>query len=360
METIVFTGGGTGGHVYPGIAVIERLRREWTGNILWVGSSKGMERAILEGRGIPFRGVPSGKLRRYFSLRTGIDAFRVLGGFFASLVLFIRVRPRAVFSKGGYVSVPPVYAARLLGIPVVSHESDFDPGLATLLNARCSRKVLVPYEDSADTFPPALRDRIVVTGNPVREEMLSGSPDEGFRFLGFSRDKPVLLVVGGSQGAREINSLVRSVLEDLLRFCQVVHQMGPLEFEPLEKPGYRAVPYLYGELPGVLAAADAVVSRAGAGALWEILAAGKPALLIPLRGPGTRGDQVRNAEYFRKIGAAMVLAEDAIDPDRFLAAVRDLLGPAAEKMRENIRGTAAGGAADRIVRIIMDTITKEP
>jgi UDP-N-acetylglucosamine--N-acetylmuramyl-(pentapeptide) pyrophosphoryl-undecaprenol N-acetylglucosamine transferase len=358
-QTIVFTGGGTGGHVYPGIAVLERLRKEWAGDVLWVGSAKGMERAILEARAIPFYGVPSGKLRRYFSLRTAVDAFRVLGGFFVSLMLFIKIRPRMVFSKGGYVSVPPVYAARLLGIPVISHESDFDPGLATLMNARCSRKVLVPYEDSAAAFPAALRDRLVVTGNPVREEIFSGSADEGFRFLGFSRDKPVLLVLGGSQGAREINILVRSVLDELLRFCGVIHQMGPLEFEPLERPGYRAVPYLYGELAGVLAAADAVVSRAGAGALWEILAAGKPSLLVPLRGQGTRGDQVRNAEYFRKIGAAAVLSGDPIDPGRFLDAVRDLFGPGAEKMRDRIRGIEARGASDRIVRIIMETMAKE-
>lgn len=360
MSTIVFTGGGTGGHVYPGIAVIQALRKTWSGSFLWIGSKSGMERAIVEAAGIPFAAIPSGKLRRYFSVRNVLDVFRVAGGVLASFFLFLRRRPVLVFSKGGYVGFPPVFAARLLRIPVVAHESDADPGLATLLSAPFADRILVPYEESSRHFPARFRSRITVTGNPVREEIAAGSAREGLEIAGFPDDRPVLLVLGGSQGAREINSLVRGALDELLAFCRIVHQMGEGEYEPLDRPGYYARPYFTSELPHLLAAASAVVSRAGAGSLWEFLAAGLPALLLPLRGAGTRGDQVRNAELFERLGAARVLRDEPVRTEDFVAGVRRLLEPeTAAGMRRAIRGISAGGAAERIAGIVMECVDKE-
>ncbi len=360
MDVIVCTGGGTGGHVYPGLAVIEELNRRWKGDVLWVGSSDGMERAIVEAAGLRFRGIPSGKLRRSFSPANVPDAFRVLAGLAASLRLFRKIRPALVFSKGGYVSVPPVVAAWLLGIPVVTHESDLDPGLATRLNAPFCRKILVPYEESLSHFPAKLSPKLRVTGNPVREAIRTGSPEKGLELLGFSGKKPILFVLGGSQGAREINVLARTALPKLLEFCDVVHQMGEGEFEPFEAEGYRAFPYLRAEFPHVLAASTAVVSRAGAGSLWEFTAAGKPALLVPLRGSGTRGDQVRNAELFERLGAARVLLDDPIAPDAFLEEVRTVLDPEiGREMRERIRAVGRDDAAEKIAELLLDEMKKE-
>jgi UDP-N-acetylglucosamine--N-acetylmuramyl-(pentapeptide) pyrophosphoryl-undecaprenol N-acetylglucosamine transferase len=362
MRVIVFTGGGTGGHVYPGIAVIERLREVWDGDILWIGSKGGMEESLVEAWNIPYKGIPAGKLRRYFSPRNFFDAFRVLLGFFEALLIFLKRRPLLVFSKGGYVSFPPVFAAWLLRIPVAAHESDLDPGLATLLGAPFARRICVPYEESASRFPARCRKKLVVTGNPVRRAIFAGSAAEGRRILGFSGNKPILLALGGSQGAREINLLVRAVLDDLLPLWDIVHQMGGGEYEALSRPGYYAAPYFSAELPHILASAEAVVSRAGAGSLWEFLAAGKPALLIPLRGSATRGDQLRNAELFERLGAAHVLKDEPIKPGDFAAALGRLLDPNERaKMTEAIRGLAGTGenAAARCVNIILELMGNE-
>jgi UDP-N-acetylglucosamine--N-acetylmuramyl-(pentapeptide) pyrophosphoryl-undecaprenol N-acetylglucosamine transferase len=332
----VFTGGGSGGHVYPGLAVIERLRTKWNGELLWIGSRGGMEKAIVESWTVPYRGIPSGKLRRRFSPRNLSDALRVVLGIFAAFFIFLARRPSVLFSKGGYVSFPPVFAAWLLRIPALTHESDLDPGLATLLNAPFVKKICVPYEESSEYFPARFRKKLAVTGNPVREEIFWGRAEEGLRLTGFSGDKPIVLVLGGSLGAREINTLVRSALEELLPLVDIVHQTGEGKYEEISRPGYYAAPYFTGELPHILAAASAVVSRAGAGCLWELLVLEKPALLIPLRGEGTRGDQVRNARLFERLGAAKVLADEAVRPEDFTAALKAVV--------EQARGQSPGQA----------------
>ncbi|MDR3201072.1 MAG: undecaprenyldiphospho-muramoylpentapeptide beta-N-acetylglucosaminyltransferase [Spirochaetales bacterium] len=348
----VFTGGGTGGHVYPGIAVIERLREVREGEVLWIGSRGGMEKDIVESwasriPGITYKEIPSGKLRRYFSLKNFTDIFRIARGFFAALWIFLKRRPAVVFSKGGYVSFPPVFAAWLLRVPVITHESDLDPGLATLLNAPFAKKICVPYEESAAHFPARFRKKLVVTGNPVRREIFSGKAEEGLRLTGFSGAKPIVFVLGGSLGAQEINALVRAALDELLPVCDIVHQTGEGKYEDISRPGYFAAPYFTGELPHILAAACAVVSRAGAGSLWEFLAAQKPALLIPLRGPGTRGDQLRNAALFERMGAADVLSGDAITHEAFAAAVKALIEPSRrEAMLGAIRRAAGHDGKD--------------
>ena len=364
---VLFTGGGTGGHVYPGLAILSHLRKRGPYEVAWIGSKKGVERSLVEEEGVPFIGIPAGKFRREFSLKNFTDLFRVAGGIVASLYRLQRLKPHLLFSKGGFVSVPPVLAAFVLRIPVISHESDMDPGLATRLALPVARKLLVPFPESVEKYPIRYRSKLVVTGNPVREEIFQGSPEVGRRLLGLREGKPILLVLGGSQGAMEINRLVWSSLEELVKDFQVVHQVGPLHTETPELEeisrleGYVAKGYFKGELPHVLATADLVVSRAGAGTLWEQAALCKPMLLIPLRGTGTRGDQVRNARLFELHGWAKALYDEPIPKERFLSEVRSLWDRhTSEDLRASLRRLDVRGAAERIVRVIQEELGQIP
>ncbi|MDR1933892.1 MAG: glycosyltransferase [Spirochaetales bacterium] len=357
---VVFTGGGTGGHVYPGLAVLERLRESRDCDFLWIGSAGGMEQAIVRSWNIPYRGIPSGKLRRYFSLRNFTDVLRIGLGFFAALFIFLRRRPAVVFSKGGYVSFPPVFAAWLLRIPAITHESDFDPGLATRLNAPFVKKICVPYGESLSHFPARFRGKLAVTGNPVRREIFLGRAEEGLRIAGFSAEKPLLLVLGGSLGAAEINALARASLDSLLPYMNIVHQTGEGKYEEIPRPGYFAAPYFSAEFPHLLAAAAAVVSRAGAGSLWEFLAAEKPALLIPLKALTSRGDQLRNARLFEELGAAKVLDAEPVSAEDFTAAVKALLDSGVcdtmKKAMRRIAGKEGKDAAALCAGMVLDYI----
>lgn len=328
MVNIAFTGGGTGGHIYPGLAVAEALKIRLEGQeyrIFWIGSGKGMDRSIVEGAGLEFFGIPAGKLRRYFSLRIITDVFKVAAGFFAARGILKKQKADILFSKGGFVSVPPCAAAASLHIPVFTHESDFSPGLATRLNLRFVQKtggrVFIAYADTAKFLPAALQGRVTVSGNPVRRVFHAtgasseigsegaADPAKGRVFLKLGPDVRILLVLGGSQGAMEVNNLIRGALGELRRHYTVVHQYGPGQrWDVPQAEGYIPLPYINEEMPHVLAAAELVVGRSGAGTVWESAALGKPMILIPLSGSGTRGDQVENARFFEREGAAMVLA----------------------------------------------------
>ena len=311
MASIGFTGGGTGGHIYPGLAIISWLEKSYPARIFWIGSNRGMDKSIVDRAGIVFYGIPSGKLRRYFSLRNLIDIFRVLAGIFASFVILRKERPALLFSKGGFVSVPPCAAAKLLGIPVFTHESDFSPGLATLINARFAEKIFIPYRESSSFFPDKFRAKTCVSGNPVRLEFAGADPAKGRIFLGLEAGERVLLVLGGSLGSREINDLIKACLPRLIKYYTVVHQTGEdkSDAQPVMEH-YKPYTYFREEIPHVIAAAELVVCRSGANTIWECKSLDKPMILIPLRGQGTRGDQVENAQLFEKAGAAICLTED--------------------------------------------------
>jgi len=324
MKRIAITGGGTGGHVYPALAVYEELKKRGYSDFYWIGSSRGMERNIIKNWDIPYYGIPSGKLRRYISLENIIDVFRIAAGFFRALRVLIKRPPDILFSKGGYVSVPPVIAAKILKIPVVSHESDADPGLATKINARFSDKIAVPYSSTKRCFPNTLHSKITVTGNPIRSDIQKGDAEYGRKLVGAPSGKRILLVMGGSQGARQINTLISEVRDSLTSYWFVVHQMGRREFKPVQAQDYFAAPYFSDEYAHLLRAADLVVSRSGAGALWECAAAGKPMVLIPLLGSATRGDQAKNADIFEKAGAAIVLSGSACTPEAFIKTIHTL------------------------------------
>jgi len=322
-----FTGGGTAGHIYPGLAVVDELKALCPElSFLWIGSSQGMDKHIVEESGSVdlFKGIASGKLRRYFSFKNFIDVFKIFFGFIASFFILLKYKPLFLFSKGGFVSVPPCFAAKLLGIPVYTHECDFSPGLATKLNARFAKKIFLSYEETRTFFPKEKQNTLLVFGNPVRPIFYKTDAKFGFDFL-FKENqelyetiktKPLLLVLGGSLGARQINKLVEENLEWLCEHCIVVHQRGKNTLLT-ETPYKEYLPYefIYSEMPHVLAAADIVLSRAGANSLSEALVLQKPMILIPLMGSGTRGDQVENAQNLEKNKAAQVLLAENANAD---------------------------------------------
>ncbi len=357
---IAFTGGGTGGHVFPGLAVIEALRERWPGRIVWIGSGKEVERRAVEAAGVEFFSIPSGKLRRSISLKNVGDAFKVVAGYLAARRVLRELRPALLFSKGGYVSVPPCMAASSLGIPVFTHESDLSPGLATRLNAKRAERILVSWERTVDDLPEGRRARAVAVGNPVRRAIREGDAAAGRGWLGFDDDLPIVLVLGGSQGARQVNELIAAILPELAGKARVAHQTGPgnAPVRPADG-GYKGFEFVSDELPDLYAAADVIVGRAGAGTLWEGAASGKPMVFIPL-GSGSRGDQVENARLLASRGGAVCLAGSDATPEALLAALEPLLSdPAARAAMAAAAGeTARPDAAAAIAGMILDRVLK--
>jgi len=356
VPVIVFTGGGTGGHVYPGIAVWQALRQKLGDQVrfVWIGSATGIERSIVESLGLEYRAISTGKLRRYFDWKNFTDLLRIAAGYFQAKKHLRQLRPVFVFSKGGFVSVPPVRAARALKIPVYSHESDLDPGLATRLNLSSSRLVFCAYPESVAHFPEKAQNRVVVTGNPVRNELFSGDPGWIRRTWKVPEGAKVLLVLGGSLGARQVNQLVADSLTRLEGKLFVLHQTGN-QWEPLaDTPWYASRPFFSTEMPHLYAGADVIFGRSGAGTLWEAAATGVPLILLPL-GAGSRGDQVRNAELFAARGAARVLgAEDG--PEALLKALNTWFdAPATLAAAKAALATFdAAGAASRIAAAVLE------
>ena len=345
---VFFTGGGTGGHIYPGLAVADELKTLSSSKnkeikICWIGCSKGMDKKIVEKATGPdgnptinkFYGIPSGKLRRYFSLKNFSDLFRIAGGFFAALHILRREKPGILFSKGGFVSVPPCLAAKLLHIPVYTHECDFTLGLANRLNFKSADFMFVSYEETKKRLGTENQKRVIVTGNPVRPVFYKTDAAKGREFLGLSKDsaKPVLLVLGGSSGARQINQLVYDNIDFLCKNFTVVHQTGLLNADDDKsaqlveeyKDSYKPYNFIYQEMPDVVSAADLILSRAGANSIWEAAVLAKPMLLVPLCGSGTRGDQVDNAEFFKEHGAAEVLLGDQADSQHLVEELTKML-----------------------------------
>ncbi len=332
---IAFTGGGTGGHIYPGLAIIEELHSlGFKGRIVWIGSEKELDRSIVTGQGIEYYAIPSGKFRRELSLRNISDLGRIASAYFRVRDILKDIQPSILFSKGGYVSVPPCWAACSLGIPVITHESDASPGLATRLNSKKASLILTSWEVTAQYFPKSLRSKIIRTGNPVRPDILYGDRQRGLSMLEFVDEKPVLFVLGGSQGAQEVNDIVLSSLSLLVPLVQIVHQTGWANFDevkaripddPAVRRAYRPLPYIGSEIADIYAASTIIAGRAGAGTIWESASLGKPMILIPLSGSGTRGDQVENAALAARSGIATVLQGPTISSDSFVDAVKKYL-----------------------------------
>jgi UDP-N-acetylglucosamine--N-acetylmuramyl-(pentapeptide) pyrophosphoryl-undecaprenol N-acetylglucosamine transferase len=359
LQVIVFTGGGTGGHVYPGIAVLQAMKASVgdRARFVWIGSETGIEKSIIEGLAgtlsIEYRAIATGKLRRYFDWKNFTDLARIVKGYFQARRILKSLKPAFVFSKGGFVSVPPARAARALKIPVYSHESDLDPGLATKLNLGASAQVFCPYPESVAHFPETARSRLLVTGNPVRSELFSGDPQWVRTAFSVPAGARVVLVLGGSLGARQVNELVAASLPLLEGKVFVVHQTGKEWTALADTPWYVSRPYFGAEMADLYAGADVIFGRAGAGTLWEAAATGTPLVLLPL-GAGSRGDQVRNAELFASRGAARVLGPHD-GPDALAAALGSFLDDADGYHRAQgaLAAFGAQGAAAKIAAAVL-------
>lgn len=347
-NVICFTGGGTAGHIYPGLAVVDELKTIYSKNnenvyAIWIGSSKGMDKNIvtksIDANGNKtaqrFYGIPSGKLRRYFSVKNFFDIFKIIAGFFCSFFIFIKEKPAVLFSKGGFVSVPPCLAAKILKIPVYTHECDFTLGLANRINLKSAKKMFVSYIETKDNISDSEKNKVIVTGNPVRSVFYNTNMQKGLNFLGLNSDykKPILLVLGGSLGASQINQLVYENIVFLCKNFIVVHQTGLINTQKdiskslseEYKNQYFPYEFIYEQMPDVLSCADVVLSRAGANSIWEAAVLLKPMILIPLCGNGTRGDQVDNALFFEKKGAAKVLVGKDADSEHFVSTLSEFI-----------------------------------
>ena len=322
MKKIVLTGGGTAGHVTPNIALMPKLK-ELGYEIYYIGSYDGIEKKLIEQMGIPYYGISSGKLRRYFDWKNFTDPFRVLKGFGEAKKLLKKLQPDVVFSKGGFVTVPVVQAAKRCHIPTIIHESDMTPGLANKLAIPAATKVCCNFPETVKYLPEG---KAALTGSPIRQELLHGTRLAALNFCGFTSGRPVLLVIGGSQGSVAVNTAIRNILPDLLKTFQVIHLCGKgnLDTGLEHTDGYVQFEYIQKELADLFALADVVVSRAGANAICELLALRKPNLLIPLPASASRGDKLLNARSFRQQGFSMVLEEESITSETLLSSILEL------------------------------------
>jgi UDP-N-acetylglucosamine--N-acetylmuramyl-(pentapeptide) pyrophosphoryl-undecaprenol N-acetylglucosamine transferase len=310
-KKIIMTGGGSAGHVTPNIALFPKLK-ELGYDIQYIGTENGIERKLIEDENIKYHIISSGKLRRYFDLKNFTDPFKVIKGIFDAKRILKQEKPDIVFSKGGFVSVPVVLGAFLNKIPIIIHESDITPGLAN--------KIAMPYATKiCVTFPEALnhvnKKKAVLTGSPIRKELLQGSKIKGKNISGFVDDKPIVLIIGGSLGSRAINNLVREALDELLKNFNVINICGKGNVDESlnNKTGYKQFEYVKEDLTNLLACADLVIARAGANVIFELLALRKPNLLIPLSAKASRGDQILNADSFEKQGFSMVVQEEELN-----------------------------------------------
>ena len=355
MKKIILTGGGTAGHVTPNLALIPELREKGF-EILYIGSYNGIEKDLITEAGIEYRPISSGKLRRYFDIKNFTDPFRVMRGFFQSRRIMKAFRPDVVFSKGGFVAVPVTLAARTLRVPVISHESDMTPGLANKLAMPSATKICCNFPETLNYLP---KDKAVLTGSPIRKELLSGSREEGLKEAGFDGQKPVLLVIGGSLGAVHINDMVRKVLGRLLPDFDIIHICGKgnVSEELIGTPGYVQYEYVGAKLRDLFAAADIMVYRAGANAICEILALRKPNLLIPLPKSASRGDQILNAGSFEKQGFSKVLFEEDMTEDSFISSVNELWRDRESYIR-NMESSPLSDAVGKITALIEETCNR--
>ena len=319
MKKIVMTGGGTAGHVTPNIALFPRLK-ELGYEIHYIGSYTGIEKSLIEAQGIPYYGISSGKLRRYFDPKNFSDPAKVVKGYFQAKKLLKKIKPDIVFSKGGFVSVPVVLAAKHSHIPAIIHESDLTPGLANKLAIPSASKVCCNFPETLKHLPEG---KAVLSGSPIRAELLNGSREKALTFTGLDGSKPVLLIVGGSTGSKFINETVRRLLPNLMKTYDIIHLCGKGNIDPTLNhcDGYRQYEYINQELPDLLSLAEIVISRAGANAICELLALKKPNILIPLSAAASRGDQILNAQSFEKQGFSYVLDEDTLTDAQLLTAV---------------------------------------
>ena len=351
----VFTGGGTAGHITPNIALIPLLQQKGY-TVHYIGRENGIERELIENMpGVTYHGISAGKLRRYSNIKNLTDPFRVMKGYFQSMALMKELKPAGVFSKGGFVSVPVVMVAGAHHVPVVIHESDMTPGLATKLCLPTAKKACTTFEKTAEI----LGEKGLCTGTPLRNELLHGSSEVARRLLGLDH-KPVILVMGGSLGAKAVNDQIRAVLPRLLPSFNVIHICGSGKLdETLHYPGYVQREYINERLPDIMALADIVVSRAGSNSINEFLALHKPMLLIPLPAEHSRGDQLDNAEEFERRGYAKKMLEEEITADSLVCEIKNLFDER-RRYAEAMEKSGSHLGREKVFGVIMEVMEKYP
>lgn len=351
---IIMTGGGTAGHVTPNLALVPKLK-EMGFDIKYIGSYDGIEKEIIGDAKIPYYTISSGKLRRYFDMKNFTDPFKVIKGVYQAKRILDKEKPNVIFSKGGFVAVPVVIAASMKKIPVISHESDLTPGLANKLSAPFCDKLCVTFRESLNYVKDG---KGVLTGTPIRKEILCGNKLKGIELTGFKNNKEIILVIGGSLGAKSINDEIRLHLNEILKEFNIIHICGKgnLDSKMNNIEGYKQFEYVKDELPHFLQAADYVVSRAGANVIFELLALKKPTLLIPLSKKISRGDQILNANSFEKEGYSLVLDEDEMMEKHNLIAKLKELKSKKSTLITNMKNSDVKNGVEGILSIIMKSI----
>lgn len=349
MKRIVLTGGGTAGHVTPNIALLPELKNHGY-DIHYIGSKDGIEKELIKEFDIPYYGISTGKLRRYFDVKNFTDPFRVLKGCQEASSLIRKLKPNVVFSKGGFVSVPVVWAAKAHHVPAILHESDMTPGLANKLCLRQATKICTNFPETANMLPAG---KAILTGSPIRKELFSGNKLEGLSFCDFNITKPVILIIGGSLGSVIINEAVRSILPVLLEHFQIVHLCGKGKVDESlnHLKGYVQFEYIKKELSDIIDAADLVISRAGANAICELLALKKPNILIPLSAAESRGDQILNARSFEQQGYSYVIQEENLNAETLKQALRTVYEKRTQYV-EAMEQSPLSNPIDKIISII--------
>jgi UDP-N-acetylglucosamine--N-acetylmuramyl-(pentapeptide) pyrophosphoryl-undecaprenol N-acetylglucosamine transferase len=355
VKKIILTGGGTSGHVTPNIALIPELKKQGF-EIHYIATEDGMERKLIEKEGIPYHPISAGKLRRYLDIKNFTDTIKISKGFFQALSIINRLKPQVVFSKGGFVSCPVVWAAKLKGVPVIIHESDMTPGLANKLSIPFAKKVCYNFPETAKYLP---KEKAVATGLPVRKSLLTGNVEKGREICGFSGDKPVIMVTGGSQGSVFLNNAVRGSLNELLKKYQVCHICGKGHIDEKYNNirGYKQFEYVNEEQPHIFAMSDLVISRAGATSLYELLALKKPNILVPLSKSASRGDQILNAASFKKQGFSFVIVEEELNKDMFVENINKTYQNRHNYINAMSKISSMDGTS-RVMDIIMENMKK--
>lgn len=357
-KTIVFTGGGTAGHVTPNLALIESYAPDEV-NVCYIGSIHGIEKKLVKAMGIPFYAIHTGKFRRELTWKHLTEPFKLIYGMWEAYRLLGQLKPDLVFSKGGFVALPVVWMASLRKIPVVAHESDMTPGLANRLCMPFVKKLCA-------NFPQLLThvkapERLVVTGTPIRQMMIKGQAVQGRLLSGLQQDKPIILVMGGSSGSVIINKIIRQALPKLLESFQLIHitGQGHLDEKLLGTTGYFQIEYAHLEMGDLLAASDMVISRSGANSLCELLTLAKPHLLIPLSKKASRGDQITNAAYFEKQGVSLVLAQEDLNMTSLIEKVAELSARRFE-LANKIKDLGFESSTQRVKMVMAEVMANHP
>ncbi len=351
-QTIVLTGGGSAGHVTPNLALLPDLIKKGY-DVQYIGTKEGIEHTLVTD--IPYHCVEAGKLRRYLSKENISDIFKLFRGYKQAKKILKELSPALVFSKGGFVSVPVVWAAAKLKIPVVLHESDYTPGLANKLCVKKAKKICLTFNTAHSNS-----EKAVLTGTPIRTELFSGDKQKGLSLLGFSGEKPVLLIMGGSLGAQALNSIIDENLSELTQTYCVVHLRGKGNLNPnlTDAPCYKQYEYISKDIAHVFAATDLAVSRAGANAIFEFLALDIPALLIPLPASVSRGDQILNADYFKSKGYAHTLAQEDLNANSFFSALSDLNADK-QNIIDNMKNSPDKNGTLNVLNVIYESVKNE-